>query len=496
MSSTFAYIALFSWPLVVVVLFLTLPLPRALTWAIVGGYLFLPEKTGISIPAGPTLNKVFLPSMAATIMCLFALWRMRASRPKRTRRTDPAPSPGDRRTRKSPPRRGRVLVWGLILVTLFSPFAIVMANGAPVIAGPRYIPGLRLYDAFSMGLGATIMLMPFVLARHFLTTREAHRMVLEVLVAAGLIYSLLALVEVRLSPQLHYWIYGFFQHSFIQHLRDGGFRPIVFLQHGLEVGMFLGMTCLAALALLRDDQSRRPVLWGVAALWLLAVLVLCKTLGPLAITLVMIPAMLLPGQKLRLLIAAALAGIVLLYPMLRGGGLVPVNTIHALASTVDPSRAASLQYRFNSEDLLLEKASQKPFLGWGGWGRSRVFDPETGEDMVATDGAWVISIGSFGWVGYLARFGLLTVPILILALRQRQYGTGPPTVGLALVLAANLVDLLPNSSLTPLTWFIAGALVGYYEAGPQPASEAAPGRDPRRAPVTRRPLAPAPARRA
>ncbi|MCL4676893.1 MAG: hypothetical protein KJZ59_13005 [Pararhodobacter sp.] len=34
---------------------------------------------------------------------------------------------------------------------------------------------------------------------------------------------------------------------------------------------------------------------------------------------------------------------------------------------------------------------------------------------------------------------------------------------LALILAVNLVDLLPNATLIPMTWLIAGALLGYAE---------------------------------
>ena len=37
------------------------------------------------------------------------------------------------------------------------------------------------------------------------------------------------------------------------------------------------------------------------------------------------------------------------------------------------------------------------------------------------------------------------------------------TAGLALILAANMVDLLPNATTIPFTWLMAGALLG--EAG-------------------------------
>ena len=71
------------------------------------------------------------------------------------------------------------------------------------------------------------------------------------LVVAGLIYSLPMLFEVRMSPQLHTWIYGYFPHSFGQQMRDGGFRPVVFIGHGLGVAFFVMTTVVAAAAFWR-----------------------------------------------------------------------------------------------------------------------------------------------------------------------------------------------------------------------------------------------------
>ena len=44
-----AYIALFAWPLVVIVLFKRLSLQSALIWSILGGYLLLPEIIKINL---------------------------------------------------------------------------------------------------------------------------------------------------------------------------------------------------------------------------------------------------------------------------------------------------------------------------------------------------------------------------------------------------------------------------------------------------------------
>ena len=48
---------------------------------------------------------------------------------------------------------------------------------------------------------------------------------------------------VELVPFAGYWlgreIYGFNQHMFAQAVRESGYRPVVFMQHGLMVALFL-----------------------------------------------------------------------------------------------------------------------------------------------------------------------------------------------------------------------------------------------------------------
>src|SRR5439155_21163091 len=60
----------------------------------------------------------------------------------------------------------------------------------------------------------------------------------------GLVYVPLCWFEVRMSPQLHVWVYGVRHHAFVQQMRDGGYRPMVFMQHGLMVAMWMAMTSL------------------------------------------------------------------------------------------------------------------------------------------------------------------------------------------------------------------------------------------------------------
>ncbi len=360
-----------------------------------------------------------------------------------------------------PAERARWIFRALIALTLATPFLTALANGEPVIAGPLYIPGMRLYDAVSLMMGAAISILPFVLGMRVLGTPEAQADLLRVLVLAACAYACLALFEVRMSPQLSNWIYGYFPHDWIQHVRNGGFRPVVFLNHGLALGNFLCMAVLAACALwrqaLRDRLQAAP--WLTAMLWLALTLMLSRNLGATALMLVFAPVILFTPPRMQVLVAATFAGMVLTYPMLRGAGLVPTGAILTLAESVSEERAQSLKYRLNNEDILLARANEKPLLGWGSWGRGRVYDSETGSDLSVTDGMWVITMGQFGWFGYLAQFGLLTSSLIMLALRRNA--PSPPVVtGAAILMTVGLIDLIPNAGLTPLMWLFAGALAG------------------------------------
>jgi hypothetical protein len=277
------------------------------------------------------------------------------------------------------------------------------------------------------------------------------------MVIAALGYSVLMLVEVRLSPQLHNWIYGFFPHSFGQQVRGEGFRPVVFLGHGLLVAIFSSMAVVSAAYLAKRREPLLGLPPTVTLLYLAAMLFLCRSLGALVLAVGALAAIfLLRGRRIAHVCAIG-ALIVLSYPMLRGADLVPVQAFADQLKGVAADRAASFQVRIDNENALLERARERPLFGWGGFGRNRVYDDATGKDLSVTDGTWVIIIGTYGWVGYLASFGLICLPLITHGLRRRsQYDA--VGAALSLVLLLNLLDLLPNSSLSPLTWLFAGAI--------------------------------------
>ena len=97
----------------------------------------------------------------------------------------------------------------------------------------------------------------------------------------------------------------------------------------------------------------------------------------------------------------------------------------------------------------------------------RIYDAEQGKDVSITDGHWIITIGMYGLFGFVAEFGLLALTVFRAASALRFTQPARDRIylaALALIVAINMVELLPNATLTPWTWLFAGALLGRAEA--------------------------------
>ncbi len=458
MPNLIAHVVLLAWPLAIYAMFRLMSVERALIWSILGGYMLLPEATAINLPMIPALSKVTLPNVTAFVMIMLLLGKRIALLPEST--------------------LGR----GLIGLFILSPIVTVLNNPEPIPFGTIWvgslsihdpgidalsdIPGLRPYDAIAFVGNQLFLMLPLFMARQFLASAAALQELLKALVIAGLIYSIPMLYEVRFSPQLHTMVYGFFQHDFSQAMRGLGFRPFVFMPHGLWVAFFALMTFVAAVALARhapaEDRPRRTLI----AAYLGVVLLLCKTLGVNMMALALAPMVALLGTRMQLRIGAMVGAAAMLYPLMRGAGLVPVWQFHDIVAARNPERAQSFEFRLTNEELLLDRAAEKALFGWGSWGRNLLHDPMTGQVETIVDGHWIIVIGSHGWLGYIATFGLLCLPFLLLWWWARKLPDAElsPWIGpLTLILAANMIDLLPNATLVPFTWLLAGALLGHAE---------------------------------
>ncbi len=434
------------------VLFARMQVELALIWSVLLTYMFLPERAGFDFRGIPALDKTSIPALALILAVLIFGGR------KRTIRHGVTHGGQDPSDRVVGDRVVGAAIGCLLVMMLLSPIFTTFTNGDSLRFGPLFLQGARPWDIVGQSSEVVFILVPYVLARRYLSTPEAHRRILVALVAAGLVYSVFALVEIRLSPQLHNWVYGFHQHSFLQHIRGGEFRPKIFLDHGLSVGLFLSMTTIAAAVLMRGRDRNRK--WVFAGLWLFLILFNSKNLGAVMITLALVPVLFLP-VRWQLRVTTVIAVSFLLFPALRQSGIVPIERLTAVAEAISPDRAQSLVYRFDNEDILLARSLERPVFGWGGWGRSRVYDTTTGEDLSTTDGLWIIKLGTSGWFGYVAFFGLLVLPMVALHRTGKRKGIGPETAGLAIMMAGTLIYLVPNSTLSPVAWLMVGALAGF-----------------------------------
>jgi hypothetical protein len=161
--------------------------------------------------------------------------------------------------------------------------------------------------------------------------------------------------------------------------------------------------------------------------------------------------------------AIVLAVVVCLYPYLRAVDEFPTDTVLELAAHFGEERKDSLKFRFDNEDVLIEHAMKKPWLGWSTiYGRNMLFD-EGGGLMTVTDGGWIIALGNGGIVGLALYNAIPVLGILTVARRLRRIREPKQRLTLAaltLYLALCWVDVLPNGSFNLMPHFLSGALCG------------------------------------
>jgi hypothetical protein len=329
--------------------------------------------------------------------------------------------------------------------------------------------GLGWYDGISALTYQTITWgLPYLCGRIYFSSPEGLRRLALGLFAGGLVYAPLCLWEIRMSPQLHATLYGFQQHDWTQTLRFGGYRPMVFMQHGLMVGLWMGAASLVGLALWMGSGIRR--LWGMPVWFLVTALLgttlFCKSFGAIAL-IVVATLTLLAMRSLRTSMPMALLVCVpSTYVLMRTLGAWPGAELTSLVRAVDADRAGSLAFRLEAEEKLRLKAAEKPLFGWGGWGRSfvRRFDDPERADTVITDSQWILAFGKYGALGLASFLLCLLVPVVALWRRCPPRLWASPGAALpwalALVLTVYALDNLVNAMENPVYLLIAGGLCG------------------------------------
>ncbi len=327
---------------------------------------------------------------------------------------------------------------------------------------------LGAYDGSSELLNTSVKWgLPYFIGRLYFNNRQALTELAFGIFIAGLIYMPLCLIEVKMSPQLHNAVYGFHAHDFIQAKRGGGFRPVVFMEHGLMVAMWMVMAFLSGFQLYRsgwlgEQFPKYRKHWKYALLALFVTIILNKSAGALALILLAIAALRILHATRSMLPILALVLVPVIYVVARGGGFWDgKELIQAAGGVASDDRSASLTYRLWNENILMEKAKLHFYLGWGKYQRSFVFNEE-GKAISVPDGFWILTFGQFGVVGLTAVGILLTLPPLLFLHRFPPREWREPAVNAIvaqpLIIALFTIDSLFNAMFNPLVLLLSGGI--------------------------------------
>ena len=429
-------ISLYGWVVVAIGLFAMLPPRRAVLAAYLLAWLFLPQ-AGIPLPGLPDLDKVTASGMGVLLgVVMFDAGRLMTFK------------------------------FSWVDLPIVAWCAASMTSSLTNNLGPYDGLAGVLRDFFTWGI-------PYFVGRLYFNDLESLRELAIGIFVGGLIYVPLCLIEIRFSPQLHRWVYGFHPASFAMAIRFGGYRPTVFMQHGLMVGMWMTSATIAGLWLWQSgavSKLRNMPVWMLLAA-LAVTTIMCKSMGAIVLLAIGV-AMLYCAKTLRTSVVLAIVMLITpTYMILRTQGWWDGHQLVEIANKIDVERGSSLQDRLNDEDQLIARASQRPMWGWGGWGRWRIKDEWTGENMTSSDGMWVIVRGERGNFGLAANTLIVMLPAVLFMLRVKARDWGTPMFAAPAVLAMMLIlwsmDNLFNAMMNPMYVMAAGGLSGLYVIFPR-----------------------------
>ena len=444
----FAESLLLGWLPVVLLLFFWMPPRRAVVVSLITSWLFLPQ-LGYTLRFVPDYTKMSATCYAIIIGALLL---------------DP---------------KSRVLNFKPLWIDL--PMLVYCA--VPFFTSLQN--ELGAYDGLTSCLARIVQHgLPYLIGRLYIRTPEDAKEFAFGVVAGALIYVPLCLYEARMSPQLHNIVYGITPYTdWAMAWRWGGWRPTVFLSHGLAVGVWMAAGATMAVWLWTCGSVKR--IYGIP-MWLVAPLlvltsVLTRSTGAIMLF-VAVSGLLLSVRYLqtRLFLMGALVSIPL-YLLARTTqlfeGVFVAEWISGLGSTLE-HRGNSLRFRMVHENFIVNHVYDRPFLGWGGWGRAFDVYIEEYDSLAVPDSLWALTFGQNGIVGLAALYSIYIIPpvLLLKKLRAREVGSKAiaPVTGLAAVCLLYAMDCLVNAMINPVFIVAIGGVAGMAATLTRGVADAAP----------------------
>lgn len=427
-----AYIVLLGWLPAVVFLFTMYPAQQAVITAFIGGWMFLPQLS-IALPLIPDYDRISATCYGILIgTTLFDSKRFTLFRPN----------------------------WIDIPMAIWClcPFVTSLTNQ------------LGAYDGVVQVLSQTITWgLPYFVGRIYLNDFIGLRKLGLGALIGALIYTPLCLFESRSFMSLHQLIYGFqvSSQNIALAIRYGGYRPSVFMESGLMLSVWMLLGTLMAIAFWRAGVVKK--VWNIpiatVAIGLVVIFILIRSTGAYMLFALAVVILYLAKWLRTSFLMWVITALICAYLYLGATGNFPrKEVVGALSTAFNPERIQSVDFRFANEEFLSEKARQQIVFGWGGFGRNRVYDPETGRDISVTDSLWIIVFGTTGIVGLVCIFTALLLPSLMFCIRvPAQYWAHPmvaPAAALAVSVVMYAIDCVLNAMFNPVFSMICGGIAG------------------------------------
>ncbi|HSF72787.1 MAG TPA: O-antigen ligase domain-containing protein [Microcoleus sp.] len=317
--------------------------------------------------------------------------------------------------------------------------------------------------------------LPYFLGRLYVGSLDGLRQLAIGIFAGGLAYIPFTLVEGVRGPILHQMIYGVnaFE-DWGQARRLGGWRPVVFMQHGLMVGLWMMTAALIAVWLWQTGTLKKFMGRNIKTLAIILTIAffLCRSTGAYSLfgmaLLVLFSAKIFRTSLPLLLII----GYIVFYLYIAASGQFSSQDVVAFINQIfGEERAASLKFRFDNEEILGEKARQRFMFGWGDSGGNRVYN-EYGDDISVTDSLWIIAFGINGAVGLVSLFSSMLLPVIVFCLFKYPARTWSnpkvaPAATLGVALSMYVFDCVLNAMTNPIFALIAGGISGLVLKAPE-----------------------------
>jgi hypothetical protein len=317
--------------------------------------------------------------------------------------------------------------------------------------------------------------MPYFLGRLYMGSLDGLRQLAIGIFAGGLAYIPFTLVEGVKGPILHQMVYGVnaFE-DWSQARRMGGWRPVVFMQHGLMVGVWMMTAALIGVWLWQTGTLKKFQGQSIKTLAIVLTIAffLCRSTG--AYSLFGIALFILFSAKwfrtsLPLLFVI---GYISFYLYIAASGQFSSKDVMGVINPIfGEERAGSLKFRFDMEEILGDKARQKFMFGWGDSGGNRVYNGY-GQDISVTDSLWIIEFGTNGAVGLVSLFSSFLLPVVVFATLKYPARTWSnpkvaPAAVLGVAVTMYMFDCVLNAMTNPIFALIVGGISGLVLKAPE-----------------------------